>query len=123
VSQDPWYRDEMPRYPKRLRAEAKKNFATRVDVARELTYIDRFVGDDMPLVDDVDKTVLLIGHAYRNAAYHRDTHNPAVIASLGRLLFAAVTRLVVRSQSASLGVGSRGERLEQFGVALAQRRL
>jgi hypothetical protein len=51
-------------------------------------------------------------------AYHRDTHNPSVIDSIGRLLFAAVVRLVVRCQSNSLGVGSRQPRLEQFGVTL-----
>jgi hypothetical protein len=60
----------------------------------------------------------LIGHAYRNAAYHRDAHNPAVIASIGCLLFAAVARLVVRCQSNSIGIGSRAARLEQFGVAI-----
>jgi hypothetical protein len=108
----------MPCYPNKRRTEAKKNFAVRVDLAREVTYIDHYVGDDAPLVDELDKTVLLVGHAYRNAAYHRDAHNPAMIASVGRLLFATVARLVVRCQSNSLGVDSRATRLEQFGVPL-----
>ena len=51
-----------------------------------------FAASDHQL-DATSIEMLRVLHRYRNAAVHRDTHNPTVISILGRLAFVAVSRL------------------------------
>jgi len=44
-------------------------------------------------------TILNILHSYRNAAFHRDTHNPAVVATLARVAFKAVSGLFAHTRA------------------------
>lgn len=118
-----WYRARMPEFPKRLREKARAEYHVRLSLARRWTYLDEYTFNTVPFADDHEATVLLIGHAYRNDAYHRDRHNPAVIGIVGRLMFAAVAALFARSQPAGVGWGINGEtrlqRLARYEVDLA----
>jgi hypothetical protein len=119
ASEEPLTRQEMPRYPKKLRREARMNFARRVELGQQVTYYDEWWSGGGAPVDDTDATVLLVGHSYRNDAYHHDRHNAATIDLVGRVLFAAVARVFARAQSASWGLSSpepRRETLERLGV-------
>jgi hypothetical protein len=100
-----WYRARMPSYPKSLRDRATAEFHTRLKLARPKTYYDEYVFDDTPFIGDTDVTVLQIGHAYRNDAYHRDRHNPDVIGVIGRLMLGAASRLFARAQPGNIGIG------------------
>jgi hypothetical protein len=46
-------------------------------------------------VSEVDSIVLSIAHTYRNAIYHRDSHNPKTINVLARILFRSVGNVYV----------------------------
>ena len=64
-------------------------------------------------------TTLLILHAYRNAAYHRDTHNPVVLPLLARVALIAVADLFARTRAGirmSAAGGHRMGWLERYGV-------
>lgn len=58
-------------------------------------------------VGEPTATILNILHSYRNAAFHRDTHNPAVVAILARVAFKAVSDLFAHTQ-AGIGLGGSG---------------
>lgn len=45
-------------------------------------------------ISQSDVDVIRISHRYRNAIYHRDTHNPVVVPVIARLLFGATCRLL-----------------------------
>lgn len=64
------------------------NFEQRVELAQ-----DRLEGGlvwgEGPVLDELDAAIVLVGHSYRRDAHHYDTHNPAVIGPLGRVMFAA----------------------------------
>ena len=119
ASEDPMTRRDMDPYPKKVRREARLNFARRIELAQESTYYDELWGGSGAVVDEDDAAILLVGHSYRNNAYHRDTHNPAVIDLVGKTLFAAVARVFTRAQSASWGLSNSAERqavLARLGV-------
>jgi hypothetical protein len=97
ASEEPFTRVEMPRYPRKLRREAKMQFGVRIELAAQTTYWDKIWRDGKTLVDDLDRAVLSVGHSYRNDAYHRDRHNAAVTDLVGKVLFAAVARRLSRS--------------------------
>jgi hypothetical protein len=84
-----------PRFTLAKRTEALREFKAKVNLLNSIGFLS-----------NEDATVLKIGHSYRNAAYHRDAHNPRVTNELGRLLFAAVSRLF-KSYYAN-GVSSSG---------------
>jgi hypothetical protein len=95
LSEENWYMG-LERFPKSIRTSARKNFEERLRLARR-PLLGPFHGSSpQPLVDDVEAEVILIGHSYRNAAYHRDTHNPAIIRPLATLLFHAVAQAFAR---------------------------
>src|SRR5262249_54128834 len=54
-------------------------------------------------------TVLRIAHRYRNAIYHRDSHNPALVGILARLMLQATCSLFVSTQAGHWGT-SDGQR-------------
>ena len=63
-------------FPRQLRKEAWKNFHIRLGLEKS----------DRPILP-TDSVILGIGHRYRNAAYHKDEHNPAVTTMLARIIF------------------------------------
>lgn len=77
----------------------------------ERTRIERSFADKVFLVRDrtahlsqVDEAILLIGHSYRNAIYHRNTHNAQTASLLAKLLLKTALRLFMRSgQEMSMG--------------------
>lgn len=87
ASEEPMIRREMHSYPKKVRKEARLNFARRVELAQETTYYDELWGGSGAIVDEMDAAILVVGHSYRNDAYHRDTHNPSVIDLVGKGAF------------------------------------
>jgi hypothetical protein len=90
-----------PRFTLAKQSEALWDFKTKVNLLNGIDFMS-----------DEDAAVLKIGHSYRNAAYHRDSHNPRVTNELGRLLFAAVSSLF-RSYYNN-GVSSGGFAPEQW---------
>ena len=69
-------------------------------------------------------TTLLVLHAYRNVAYHRDTHNPVVLPLLARVALIAVADLFARTRAGIRisGVGGHQapiEWLERYGAGRA----
>jgi len=57
------------------------------------------------ILDDRDIIVLRIIHSYRNAAYHRDTHNPQVVKVLAKILFRVMCNLFLKLNSAGCVIG------------------
>jgi hypothetical protein len=90
-----------PRFTPAKQSEALWDFKTKVNLLNGVGFMSA-----------EDAAVLKIGHSYRNAAYHRDSHNPRVTNELGRLLFAAVSSLF-RSYYDN-GVSSGGFAPEQW---------
>jgi hypothetical protein len=90
-----------PRFTLAKQSEALWDFKTKVNLLNGTGFMSA-----------EDAAVLKIGHSYRNAAYHRDSHNPRVTNELGRLLFAAVSSLF-RSYYNN-GVSSGGFAPEQW---------
>ncbi len=72
-----------PRFSQIKRNEALRDFKAKVNLLCSIGFLT-----------SEDSTVLKIGHSYRNAAYHRDIHNPQVTHEIGRLLFMSVCNLV-----------------------------
>jgi hypothetical protein len=67
---------------------------------------------------------LRILHAYRNAAYHRDNHNPVVLPLLARVALIAVADLFARTRAGIRISGAGGHQepidwLERYGVGKA----
>jgi hypothetical protein len=71
-----------PRFTLAKQSEALRDFKAKVNLLNGIGFMSA-----------EDATVLKIGHSYRNAAYHRDSHNPRVTNELGRLLFGSVSSL------------------------------
>lgn len=72
-----------PRFSATKRREVLRDFKAKVNLLCSIDFLSY-----------EDGTVFKIGHSYRNAAYHRDVHNPQVTQQLGRLLFMSVCNLV-----------------------------
>jgi hypothetical protein len=115
-----WFSHLLPHYSKKKRDNARRHFAERLKIARDPSY-ETVVAGYPAVVTETDITVLTIGHSYRNAAYHRDTHNPAVLATIGKIFFKSVGALFVRSQPAGIGkwlTEGQANRLRLVGVNL-----
>lgn len=86
---DPLAPDAWPaRYTNRQERAARRSFGARLEVVKAAS---------PSLVTDSREAVIRVGHAYRNAAYHRDHHTDVVLHPLGSLLFEAVCALWVES--------------------------
>jgi len=91
--------------PKRL-SIAKKRTLDRVFRAKvELACSEYSVGEPTA-------TILNILHSYRNAAFHRDTHNPSVMTILARVAFKAVSDFFAETR-AGIELSSSG----RYGAA------
>jgi hypothetical protein len=81
-----------------------------------------------PILSSADATTFRVAHRYRNAIYHEDRHNDALIAPLGRVYISAVGRAWCRAQH-PMGrpdlveslVSERLQRLEVRPRSLAKR--
>ncbi len=84
------------RYPPKARREIDRLFAAKVKAVTTARRLPASVG-----------ATLLVLHAYRNAAYHRDSHNPAVLPLLARVALIAVADLFARTRGGirTSGVG------------------
>src|ERR1700730_5821211 len=71
-----------PRFSPKQRKDMERYFGAKLSCAASDHHLD-----------PISVEVLLVLHRYRNAAVHRDTHNPSVMPMLGRLAFVAVSRL------------------------------
>lgn len=125
ASEELWYMDN-PRFPKSVRRSARQNFGARLRLAQQ-PFLDLLhSGSREQLVSELEADVLLIGHSYRNAAYHRDTHNPALIAPLGKAVYGAVAAAFARGHDDGLIVGLSAEwmeRLDAYGVDRRERKM
>lgn len=95
-----------PKYDPERREKIRRDYKHKLSVARELG-----------LITEKDAAVLRIGHSYRNAAYHRDSHNPRVSGLLGRVLLSATLQLFVKYFDNGISVGgAREEWLVAHGI-------
>ena len=66
------------------------------DRSKVLRYFDEkveFCRQKIKLLSVADATIFKILNFYRNAAYHRDTHNPRVVLPIARVAFGSTLRL------------------------------
>lgn len=115
ASETPWLRrlGDMQVYPRKTRRRAREGFNRRVELARHR--IPSLFGSEEEWLTEDDASVLKVCHAYRNLAYHEDTHNPNVIASIARMHYAVVARLFAHLQPAGVSTGSTSKaRIEQL---------
>ena len=84
-------------------AKTLYNFSKKLSlVARKTQHVAR-----------VDKAVLLIAHSYRNAIYHRDTHNERTTLVLAKLMLRTIFRLFMNlGTSMSMGGPNSEEELQ-----------
>jgi hypothetical protein len=67
-------------------------------------------GFPKPILSSADATIFRVSHRYRNAIYHEDRHNTALVAPLARLYLSAVGRAWCRAQP-EMGTGGPTRRL------------
>jgi hypothetical protein len=106
ATEEPHLRYKMPRFSRQDRFAARQRFNRRVEIARQVTELDGWVGDGDELISESDAAILKVGHSYRNGAYHEGALNPYVTATIARVLFGAVGRLVARTEQPGVAVGS-----------------
>jgi hypothetical protein len=116
-----WYRERMPQYSAKTRKKIRQDFDTRLRVAAPHTYLDEWTGQTGPFISKHDQAVIRITHTYRNAAYHRDFHNPATIGVFARLAIVSAASLFARGQKSGWRYGITDEKrvlLAERGVQL-----
>lgn len=89
---------QRPRYDPGRRDKIRRDFGAKLTVVR-----------DLDLITNQNATVLRIGHSYRNAAYHRDTHNPRVTGLITRVLLLTTMQLYVDYFDNGISVGGVNE--------------
>jgi hypothetical protein len=99
------------------RDEIRSKFRAKLQVAAGAGALGR---DVKPILDADRVAALRLAHEHRNAAYHGDLHNPAVLRLVCLLEFEAVCHLLAATTSGlTIGGASRDERiagLERHGV-------
>ena len=119
-SDQAWFRHLLPLYPSKKRERARLHFSERLKIARDPSYSTAVAGYPA-IITETDTAVIAIGHSYRNAAYHRDTHNPAVLATIGKVFFKSVSKLFVSDQAPGHRLSvtrEQGDRLRSIGIDL-----
>lgn len=99
-------RVSVPKYTAQYRNKVLRYFDEKVDFCRNR-------GE---LISEADATIFNILNFYRNAAYHRDIHNPSVISAIARVSFHATLRLFERTAGSSGG----GSRISMAGLSEEQ---
>jgi hypothetical protein len=113
-----WFSHLLPLYPSKKRERARLHFSERLKIARAPSY-DTAVAGYPALITETDTTILAVGHSYRNAAYHRDSHNPDVLATIGKVFFKPVGKLFVNAQLPGHGMQvtrAQEDRLRSVGI-------
>jgi hypothetical protein len=72
------------------RKQLEKSFPAKLELAAGSGDLGAGV---QPIITADDRAILGLSHSHRNAAYHRDEHNPEVILVIAALQLTAVTRL------------------------------
>jgi len=124
-SDQAWFSDLLPLYPEKKRQRMRTHFAEKLKILREPSYAIAVAGYPA-IVTETDITTMAIGHSYRNAAYHRDTHNPAVLATIGKMFFKSVSALFVSAQHPGVGLyitKGQAARLSSVGIDLSESKL
>ena len=81
-----------PRFDDRVRRQLRQDFDRRVTLATvEHAGVMTF-HFPKPILSNTNATIFRVSHRYRNAIYHEDRHNNALIAPLVRLYISAVGR-------------------------------
>lgn len=112
LSRDRYFKWIMPeRFSAAERRTVDRIFQAKLGLAHEEHSIEE------PVV-----TILGILHSYRNAAFHRDTHNPSVVGTLARIAFRAVSDLFAHTRggiraSAAGGYKTELHWLSRYGLA------
>lgn len=108
-ARDDFERKVIPeRYPPKKRGQIRRSFHSKLEVVAKTNKLPVAV-----------VTSLGILHSYRNATYHRDKHNPAVLNILARIAFVATADLFARTAAGfdNRGVGGQDavEWLQRYG--------
>lgn len=74
--------------------DAKGDFSRKISLLEKLGAISKY-----------DASVLRVSHQYRNAAFHRDTHNVSIIRSLAMVCFRSVCHLFVVNYNIGVSYG------------------
>jgi len=109
-ARDDLHRKVMPEeYPPKRRSEIRRSFHSKLQVVTKTHKLPGIVSSTLNTL-----------HGYRNATYHRDKHNPAVLPILARIALVATADLLARTAA---GFGNRGigggdsvEWLQQYGL-------
>jgi hypothetical protein len=72
-----------PKYSASDRSKVLRHFEEKVEFCRQ----------KIKLLSVADATIFKIVNFYRNAAYHRDTHNPRVVLPIAQIAFCSALRL------------------------------
>jgi len=111
LEHDDFTRKVVPeRYPPKRRSKINRLFQAKLDVVANTHRLPTSV-----------TTTLKILHSYRNAAYHRDRHNPAVLPILARVALVATADLFSRTGAGfkNMGIGGFDEPvdwLQRYGL-------
>lgn len=81
-------------YDEKTKNKILKNFAPKIELLRNDS--KRYFRK-APITAFIE-SAFLVGHFYRNAAYHRDTHNPSTIKLIGTVYFNAIVDFFVNIQ-------------------------
>jgi hypothetical protein len=107
---DDMFRKVIPEeYAPKLRAQIRRSFHAKIEVVTKT--------HKLPVI--VSKTLTIL-HDYRNATYHRDKHNPAVLPILARIALVATADLLARTAAgfSNRGIGGQAdvEWLQRYGL-------
>jgi hypothetical protein len=118
-SDEAWYRHLLPQYSEKQRARARAHLSEKLKISSDRSYSTEITGTPVVMAES-DVRIIKVGHSYRNAAYHRDEHNPVALASIGRAFLVSVCTVFIQNQvSVSTGTTSKEKaRLLSVGVDL-----
>jgi hypothetical protein len=104
ASDQAWYRHLLPQYSEKQRARARAHLSEKLKIASDRSCGTEITGAPVAITD-ADVKIIKVGHSYRNAAYHRDEHNPVALASIGRAFLVSVCTVFIQNQvSVSTGM-------------------
>jgi len=101
------------RYDPQKRKQIERNFNAKLEAVAKIVDLPELVIDALKIL-----------HTYRNAAYHRDQHNPKVLPLLARISFIATADLFARTGAGFMNRGVGGANLsvqwlQPYGLAQA----
>jgi len=97
---------QRPKYDPERREKIRRDYRQKLSIAL-----------DLGLITEHNAAVLRVGHSYRNAAYHRDSHNPRVSGLFGRILLSTTVQLFADYFDIGITVGGVNEGwLAAYGI-------